>query len=177
MSNHLPFAKIPIDIEFTKKSKRGAHVITYGAISYYRVLGLPFPADKLLILRPDAVRYVEITGQNQVNPHIDHSTITSLNCYFEAGGCVTHFWAPTLKTMPIKYPGASTANIYKDTDLCHVCSFRAESGDAYLLNTATIHSVARPDTNLDRRFIQLSWTKASFSEVLNRCKRAYGLSM
>lgn len=76
--------RVPFDISFTSKSKRGAPTINYGPIAYY-TRGLPFPSEKLKVLRPDRVRYVEITGKHDVSPHVDVGQTVALNCYFQAG--------------------------------------------------------------------------------------------
>ena len=173
----LPFIKIPLDIAFTSRAKKGSHVITYGAISYYRVLGYPFPFEYLKVLQPDAVRYVEITGDDQVSPHRDHTTVTSLNCYFQTGGATTHFWNEKKDATPLRFPGATTSNIFKNfDDLEYVASFTANDGEAYLLDVSQIHSVERKEPLQDRRFIQLSWHRARFDAVLERIKQVVTLA-
>jgi hypothetical protein len=167
MAENLPFAKIPIDISFTSRAKKGSMTIQYGAISYYHVLGFPFPFDKLKILRPNSIRFVEIVGNNQVNPHVDHSITTALNCYFVAGGAITHFWRPLPTAKPSFFPGASSANLYKTGGLELIGSFTAFDGEAYLLDVTTIHSVERAAGSI-RQFIQLAWNTASFADVKNR---------
>jgi hypothetical protein len=172
----LPFAKLPIDSSFTSKARRGAPCITYGAINYYHVLGLPFPFRYLKVLQPDTVRYVEISGPEQVSPHRDHTTVTALNCYFQAGGAITHFWNLKAGAEAIRFPGASTSNIFKNfDDLDPIASFTAQDGDTYLLDVSTVHSVERVEPLQDRRFIQLSWRKTNFDTVLARCQQAFEL--
>jgi hypothetical protein len=166
----LPFAKIPLDISFTKLAKKGEHVITYGAISYYKVLGLPFPYKHLKMLQPDTIRYVEIVSEDQVSPHRDHTTKTAFNCYFESGDATTHFWEERPGAEPIRFPGATTSNIFKNMDdLKYIASFTAADGDAYLLDVSCIHSVERTVMK-PRRFIQLIWRSSPFTEVLSKLK-------
>lgn len=161
-----PFcAKINLDISFTSAARKGAFMTEYTPIKYYRVLGNPFRADLLREWQPDSVRWVEITGA-AAGPHRDHGTITALNCYFDAAGAVTSFWQPKENATPFSYPGSSTANLYRFSDLNRVDGFRASDGDAYLLNTSEIHSVYMDPTRV-RRFIQLSWSKRTFEYVLD----------
>jgi hypothetical protein len=170
----LPFTKIPLDISFVSKAKKGKHFISYGAIAYHRVLGMPFEYRYLKELMPDSVRYVEIVGDAQVSPHRDHVTKTALNCYFESGDAITHFWREKLGANPIRFPGAATSNIFKNDDLDYIASFKAKDGDTYLLDVSTIHSVVREPPMKDRRFIQLSWRNATFDEVIARLKNVTG---
>jgi len=152
--------------------RKGAHFMTYGAISYYRVLGKPPPLEHLRVLLPDAIRYVEIIGNDQVSPHRDHTTITALNCYFQSGDATTNFWNVREGAVPIRFPGAATSNIYKnEKDLDFIDSFTAADGDTYLLDVSQIHSVVRKPPMKPRRFIQLSWRRTTFDEVLQRLKQ------
>lgn len=159
-----PYLKVPLDISFTAKARRGEMTVQYGAIAYYKVKGLPCPYHILYALRPDTVRYVEVTGDTALRPHRDHSGKTVLNCYFESAGDETIFWVPKPDAEAVNFPGAITANIFEEKDLIRVCSFKANDGDAYLLDVSHIHSVYR-GTGDTRRFIQLNWINKSLKQV------------
>lgn len=162
-----PFAKIPLDIGFTKSARKGKHVITYGAISYYHVLGNPFPFKYLKLWAPDNVRWVEIVGEDNVHPHRDHTVQTALNCYFESGAAKTRFWEPHQNAEAHRFPGARSSNLYSEEFLSQTSEFTAQDGDAYLLDVSSIHSVEKPPET-SRRFIQLTWNNLGFNEVLER---------
>ncbi len=169
-TGHL-FAKLELDTSFTSKARIGRHVVTYGAISYFECLGDPVPGELLELLKPEIIRFVVVMGPNQVNPHRDHNILTALNCYFQSGGAITHYWEAPPDCKPITFPGAKTSNIYKDMDLKHLGSFKAHDGEAYLLNVNEIHSVERTSIKT-RRFVQLSWKQRKFGEVLETCRAA-----
>lgn len=174
MHEHRYFRKIPIDIGFTKSAGRGRYVVRYGAIWYFTVTGSVLTPEQQSILAPDNIRFVEIIGPNQVSPHRDHSTTTALNCYFKAGGAITHYWNVKPGAQAIRFPGAETSNIYTLEDVEHVDSFMAQDGDAYLLDVSSVHSVERASAAA-RRFIQFSWDTKTFDEIEQLCKVAFNL--
>ena len=161
-----PFAKINLNTSFTRLSRKGEFTQAYGPISYYHVKGQPFPFKWLKAWKPDLVRWVEIVGDDIAGPHVDHGIVTSLNCYMDTNGEITQYWTPNEGTMAYRYAGAATNNIYRSRDLSPTGSFKAERGDAYLLDVSSIHSVERADLLATRRFIQLSWQHRPFSDVL-----------
>lgn len=162
------YLKIPLDISFTSTATRGALAHRFGSISYYTARGLLFPPHILSAIQPDYIRFVEITGAAPIQPHKDHISKTVLNCYFQSGTAETVFWKAPPNASPRKHPGASTANIFSESQLIRIGSFIANDGDAYLLDVSCIHSVRRT-SGAERRFIQLSWNK-NFTEVLDILK-------
>lgn len=161
------FAKIELDTSFTRLAKPGAPTISYGPIKYFRVLGMPFPFKYLKAWKPDFVRYVEISGDIDAGPHCDHGIVTSLNCYIRTAGETTQFWVKGTGAVAQRYDGAASENIYNRRNLIQTSSFVAEPGDVYLLDVSQIHSVERPNLKEERKFIQLSWTRLHFIEVLS----------
>jgi hypothetical protein len=159
------FSKVDLDISFTKQARRGKYVLSYGPIHYYTVLGNPFPFKLIKAWKPDLVRWVEITGTQPAGPHRDHGITTTLNCYMDAPSGETKFWREGANSAPFRVKGAVTSNGYVQSTLDFVDSFKAFTGDAYLLNVSEIHSVEK-EIDVNRRFIQLSWNTVPFDQVL-----------
>jgi len=166
MSSSQKFAKIKLDIAFTKKARRGPLVIEYGPIKYYKVLGNPFRFDLLKAWQPDRVFWVEIEGPLEALPHRDHGLTCALNLYVQSGGCRTQFWEALPTAVPLKYSEEEAqANIFRTGELVQTESFVANDGDTYLLDVSSVHSVNNTPDSF-RQFIQISWKTKPFDQVL-----------
>lgn len=159
------FEKIPLSTGWINKCRRGEFTTSYGSIMYYKIIGA-IPPDLVKILRPDSMRYVEITSKWPVTPHRDHGVLTNLNLYISAGSAFTQFWEPQANARPVSFKEhTKITNSYKPEDLVRRDGFLASDGDAYLLDVSKIHSVEGlllPE----RKFIQFSWRSSTYLDVL-----------
>ena len=158
------FAKVNLDLSFTAGFRKGEFVNRYGAIAFHKVIGAPFPLEVLKTWRPDSARWVEIVGAGETGPHKDIGVMTTMNLYMQTSGEVTYFWEPKAGIEPLDVGGAFA---YSVSDLILTGSFKAEPGDAYLLDISKVHSVTRTSSSV-RKFIQLKWRNIPFTEVQAR---------
>jgi hypothetical protein len=128
---------------------------------------------------PSKIGYFEICGDG-APPHTDGYVGCSLNIIIEAADCITSFWKlkdkdyTLLDTIKIDKDG-NTHNTntvgYQYEDLDFVSLFKANSGEAWLLDVREIHSVIKPEFGRDRKVLTLRWDPTySFQEVLDSIK-------
>lgn len=165
------FHRINLNSKFAGLLKPGMLRTQYGSIKYYSIRGGTVPTEILELFRPDLTSFVRIVGSQDVMPHFDHKTVTSLNLYINSSGAVTSFWEPKPSAQGFKFPGADKAHLFHEKDLTEVCSFTANDYETYLLDVSKIHSVKRhaPAT---RTFVQLSWFRKDFATVLQLIQTA-----
>ncbi len=125
---------------------------------------------------PDKIAYFEICTDG-APPHTDGYVGCSLNYIIDAADCVTTFWKlknkDTVVEESIKVD--NDGNIletettgYRYSDLKLVSFFKAQSGDAWLLDVREIHSVIKPDTTKDRKVLTFRWDPVyTFQEILD----------
>ena len=56
---------------------------------------------------------------------------------------------------------------YSETDLIRLTSFKANPGEAYLLDVSKIHSVFKPKSETVRKFVSWRWINTPFDQVLS----------
>lgn len=102
------------------------------------------------------------------NPHTDKWP-TSINFYLETTGEETSFWKEiksslddSLQTIDLSTGPRS----YKDCPLQKISSFIANTGDCYLMDVWSIHSVKITVPNFTRKILRLYWTDTLFDDVL-----------
>ena len=59
---------------------------------------------------------------------------------------------------------------YNEEDLIRLTSFKANPGDAYLLDVSKIHSVFKPKYETIRKFVSWRWINTSFDQVASNIK-------
>lgn len=127
-------------------------------------------------VKPDLVAYIEILGQG-AEPHTDEAA-TTLNYTIDDANCITSFW--NVKKQGASVPADRIDEFgntiksgvigYDEKDLVRLTSFRANPGDAYLLDVSKIHSVFKPKYETVRKFVSWRWITASFDEVSSGIK-------
>lgn len=163
------FQKLDLDLDFTQlveEQLRGSPTKAYGKIFYHKLSVLPATLQPLVErLRPDKVRWVNISGTPWVRPHVDHGLTAAINIYVQAGGAITTFYKKKPNAVAAKFDDTeATANMYETDQLEVVGLFTALDGDSYILNNAQIHSVEL--ANPERKFVQMSWVKRSYQSIL-----------
>jgi hypothetical protein len=152
-----------------ERFRRGTPVATYGSIFYYKALG-PVSLDLINRYQPEKIYLVDVKGDVLDGPHRDHGLTVSVNFYFKAAGAVTSFWDETEETEARAYEGEKRPNLYKFAQLKERCRFVAEDGDAYVLDVSQIHSVKRNALTDERTFLQFTWSKLPYEQLLKRLK-------
>jgi hypothetical protein len=122
-------------------------------------------------IKPDLIAYIEILGPGAA-PHTDEATAT-LNYTIDDASCITSFWrvdeqAKTVPTERIDEMGnaiKSKVMGYDGKDLVRLTSFKANPGDAYLLDVSKIHSVFKPKYETVRKFVSWRWINTPFDQV------------
>ena len=128
---------------------------------------------------PTKSAYFEICGSG-ASPHTDGYVGCSLNIIIDAADCITSFWKLKNKDYTlvdsIKIDKDNNAQDtetigYRYEDLEFVSLFKANSGEAWLLDVREIHSVIKPEFGRDRKVLTLRWDPTySFQEVLDSIK-------
>lgn len=113
-----------------------------------------------------AVELIQITG-GYLPPHQDANITVAINFYVETADGVTTFYKPKFGTNPKKefLINQKTGFVYDVKDLDEVSSFKAEVGDAYLLDVKSIHSVTS-DEKKTRRAYALMSSEYNYNQTL-----------
>jgi hypothetical protein len=152
-----------------------------GVLVVYRIKDLDYFEnlfkDKIQFgIKPDLMAYIEIIGPGAM-PHTDEAAST-LNYTIDDASCITSFWrvnenAKTAPTERIDEQGniiKSKVIGYNEEDLIRLTSFKANPGDAYLLDVSKIHSVFKPKYETVRKFVSWRWINTSFDQVASNIK-------
>lgn len=149
-----------------------AKFVAYNISNFSYFINL-HPAGFKFKIKPDFVYYVEITGEGVVLPHIDPNIKCALNYYIESSSCTTAFH--TLKSNYTELYAQQELNVnvnptlraiaYRMSDVDTIGEFTANNNEAYLISTASIHSVTKPDNRI-RKFISYRWKTNSYNDVL-----------
>jgi hypothetical protein len=102
-----------------------------------------------------------------VRPHTD-SWPTAINFYLNSSNDETCFWEEINSTDVTKKTGPTPFNNFEN--LKNIGSFTANTGDCYLLNVGSIHSVKMNIPNTKRQILRLSWYKFNFNQILHSFK-------
>ena len=127
-------------------------------------------------IKPDLMAYIEIVGPGAM-PHTDEAA-TTLNYTIDDANCITSFWRvnENAKTVPTDRTDEQGNTIkskvigYNESDLIRLTSFKANPGDAYLLDVSKIHSVFKPKQDTVRKFVSWRWINTSFDQVASSIK-------
>jgi len=178
---HIMFNKInlqlpPIELDRVK----GDMFFEYhgGVLVVYKIKDVDYFTnlykDKIQFgIKPDVEVYIEIVGPG-ATPHTDEATAT-LNYTIDDANCITSFWtinkdaqtAPSERTDKAGNVIKSKVIGYNETDLIRLSSFKANLGDAYLLDVSKVHSVFKPKFETVRKFVSWRWIKTPYDQVLS----------
>ena len=122
-------------------------------------------------IAPDLVAYIEILGGG-AGPHTDEA-MTTLNYTIDDADCITSFWdvKKPANTRPAErideFGNVIKSKVigYNEQELNRLTSFRANPGDAYILDVSKIHSVFKPKYETVRKFVSWRWINAPFDQV------------
>lgn len=165
-----PFVKLDSVHLQASRLIKGKHVVSYGPIAYYKLLG-GLPPRLIAQFQPEKIYLVEINGPIQAGPHRDHGIQCSINFYVKSSAARTQFWHEAPGATALVYQHEEKAHMYRKAELLPWCNFTAADGDAYLLNNSEIHSVEPGETPIDRLFVQFAWSNTIFTQLLNKLKK------
>jgi hypothetical protein len=98
-------------------------------------------------------------------PHTDAYSVV-MNYYLNADGAETKFWKSKLHATNYRI----TTDESRLLVLSEIGSFSAYTGDVFLLDTQTIHSVPIRATGPTRQILRVIWLRDSFSSILESIK-------
>jgi hypothetical protein len=147
-----------------------------GVLVVYKIKDLDYfenlYKDKIQFgVKPDLLAYIEILGEGAA-PHTDEATAT-LNYTIDDASCITSFWRVNeqVDAVPAERVDEQGRAIkskvmgYDEKDLVRLTSFKANPGDAYLLDVSKIHSVFKPKYETVRKFLSWRWVTTPFDTV------------
>jgi hypothetical protein len=119
-----------------------------------------------------AIDMIEIFG-GELPPHSDANIITAINFYLDTADGVTTFYKPkqNVSLRQENIMNETSGYVYNVEDLDIVSSFVAQSGDVYLLDVSSIHSV-KTDPNKIRRAYALKSKRYDYYQTLQILKES-----
>jgi hypothetical protein len=157
------------ELEYIKL--KGELAVKYTTLSEFLILDQDYLFDILnkkikFSIRPNA-NLSEITYPGII-PHTDKWP-TVMNFYLDAENDETLFWKEIVSpSTDVSNPKDTKIEkkAYRDLPLEKTGSFIATTGDCYLLNVHSIHSLKINTANTTRKILRLYWNDLSFDEVL-----------
>ena len=153
---------------FTETNLINEYAINGKGIGFYNVDNY----DKNLILSviPERYRHEFLVREMKINynipPHTDSYMSASINFYVKAVDCQTNFYNKADASLGVKMTTQTTGRTFREENLEHVGSFIAESGDAWLLDVSSPHSVKNLGTApVDRIALVLQSYNYNFDQV------------
>jgi hypothetical protein len=104
---------------------------------------------------PHTVKFVEITDNETVPPHIDYGVICSINFYFNPGDAEVNWYLPKESAVE-KIKNTERTRLYKYEDIELSDTMHVRKNECYLFNNSRIHAVAKQNDSL-RQFIQIQY--------------------
>jgi hypothetical protein len=101
-----------------------------------------------------------------IPPHTDSYVYATINFYVKAINCQTNFFNKADYSLGVKMTTQTTGRTYSEENLEHTGSFVAESGDAWLLDVSSPHSVKNLGAGVvDRVALVLQSSNYTFDQV------------
>lgn len=153
---------------FTEKSLINEYAINGKGIAFYNIDD--YNKDLILSVIPERFRsdfhMREMKINHSIPPHTDSYVCATINFYIKAMNCQTKFFKKVDSSLGVKMTTQTTGRTFKEDDLDFTESFVAESGDVWLLDVSSPHSVKNLGAEpVDRIAIVLQSTKYDFNQV------------
>ncbi|NDC95835.1 hypothetical protein EB118_14540 [bacterium] len=140
------FLPIPIEQEKTLHTRFGVQTSpdTFHGIMYFTI---PKAHEKkVLKLIPREYRHLFSVLWMEINysyipPHTDSDILTVINIYIITDDAVTTFYFPNATAKSVQIENQTNGCIYNVNDLFPCAQFKAQSGEAWVLDVTTPHSV------------------------------------
>ena len=153
---------------FTETTLINEYAINGKGIGFYNIDN--YNKDLILSVIPERYRSEFVIREMKINynipPHTDSYMNASINFYVKAVDCQTNFYNKTDASLGVKMTTQTTGRTFKEDDLEHTGSFVAESGDAWLLDVSSPHSVKNLGTEVvDRVALVLQSSNYDFDDL------------
>lgn len=142
----MKFAKLnkKFDVSnFTETTLINEYAIDGKGIGFYNIDN--YNRNLILSVIPERHRHEFFVREMKINrnipPHTDSYVYATINFYVKAMDCQTNFFNKVDASLGVKMTTQTTGRTFKENDLKHAGSFIAESGDAWLLDVSSPHSV------------------------------------
>lgn len=134
---------------FTETSLFIEYAINGKGIGYYNI-DTP-NKDIILSVIPEKYKSEFTIKEMKINcnipPHTDSYVYATINFYVKAANCQTNFFNKANASLGVKMTNQTTGRTFKEDDLELTGSFIAESGDVWLLDVSSPHSVKNLGTS------------------------------
>lgn len=153
---------------FTETSLINEYAINGKGIGFYNIDN--YNKDLILSVIPERYRPEFFIREMKINysipPHTDSYVYATINFYVKAIDCQTNFFKKADASLGVKMTTQTTGRTFKEDDLEHTGSFIAESGDVWLLDVSSPHSVKNIGTTpVDRIALVLQSNNYTFDQV------------
>jgi len=154
--------------EFTETSLINEYAINGKGIGFYNVDN--YNKDLIFSVIPERFRDEFFVREMKINynipPHTDSHVSATINFYVKAIDCKTNFFKKADASLGVKMTTQTTGRTFAEESLEHAGSFIAESGDAWLLDVSSPHSVKNIGLKpVDRIALVLQSYKYNFSQL------------
>jgi len=153
---------------FTETSLINEYAINGKGIGFYNVDN--YNEGLILSVIPERYRHEFFIREMKINysipPHTDSYVYATINFYVKAIDCQTNFFEKVDSSLGVKMTTQTTGRTFKEDDLEPSGSFIAETGDAWLLDVSSPHSVKNLGTApVDRIALVLQSSNYKFDQV------------
>lgn len=157
--SHLDILKLKGD----KKNSYGATFLEYNILDWRYLKNFVHGNFKLKII-PDRVNITDIVD-NGAAVHTDHWSV-ALNFYLTTTGDTTKYF----KVKGADGTQVREIKVYDQKDLEEIDSFVADTGDCYLIDTHTPHSVLHESERKIRTILRFAWFNRTIDEIADSIK-------
>lgn len=153
---------------FTETTLINEYAINGKGIGFYNINN--YNRDLILSIIPERYRHEFVVREMKINysipPHTDSYVYSTINFYVKAIDCQTNFFKKVDSSLGVKMTTQTTGRTFKEDDLELTGSFIAESGDVWLLDVSSPHSVKNLGTGpVDRIALVLQSSNYKFDQV------------
>ncbi len=117
-----------------------------------------------------------VINRMHIPPHNDDGIKVSINLYIDTADAVTTFHRNKKSTAAgyMKLPNQTNGSIYNAEDLEPVAQFKAQSGEIYVLDVTSLHSVDCGTSNIRTAYVIQS-PFFSYDQTMESYKKYYDL--
>jgi hypothetical protein len=167
----MKFAKLnkKFDVSnFTETTLINEYAINGKGIGFYNINN--YNKDLMLSVIPKRYRSEFFIREMKINydipPHTDSYVYATINFYVKAVDCQTNFFNKADDSLGVRMTTQTTGRTFKEENLEHAGSFIAESGDVWLLDVSSPHSVkSLSDVPVDRIALVLQSSNYTFDQT------------
>jgi hypothetical protein len=154
---------------FKETSLINEYAINGKGIGFYNIDS--YNRDLILSVIPERFRHEFLIREMKINynipPHTDSYMSASINFYVKTSNCQTNFFNKVDASLGVKMTTQTTGRTFKEENLENTGSFIAESGDAWLLDVSSPHSVKNLGAGaVDRIALVLQSSNYNFDDLL-----------